>query len=91
MSTLLSLPTPTAVNPAAASLAREHAVDDLFSLPDWLYRSEAFAEDLPGVVAPQAAKVTPEKARRGLRLPGALYLATLALAVVASVPGTLIA
>ena len=56
--------------------------DDDFDVPGWLYRSEAFAEDLlPGDAPP----------RRTLRerLPASLYVATLALAALA-LPATLL-
>lgn len=69
--TTLTLPLPTG--------RTAPAVDDA-ALPDWLYRSEAFAEDLPAVALPAA-----ESAEADSRLPGALALLTLALALVAAV------
>ncbi|HSW07983.1 hypothetical protein [Aquabacterium sp.] len=77
---------PTATPHAACA---ERADDELFSLPDWLYRSEAFAEDLPGG-APLAAVAVAQSPRRVRLSSGALYLATLALAVASSVPTALL-
>ncbi|MCK6420600.1 MAG: hypothetical protein L6Q73_06790 [Aquabacterium sp.] len=59
----------------------------LHSDPSWMYRSEAFAEDLPaapGVVglAPSGAETT---TRRSLRAIG-WYVATVALALLAAWP-----
>lgn len=77
-------------SPATALADDRVAGDELFSLPAWLYRSEAFAEDLPGAAAALAAApeaTAPRASRRGL--PTVLYLATLMLAVAASVPGAI--
>lgn len=75
------------------ALPVEHATgaDDDLALPAWLYRSEAFAEDLPRTMAPiHVPAPAPATRMRRWRLPGALYVATLALAVLATVPTTLL-
>lgn len=67
MTPTLTMPTPAA-EPATG-------------LPDWLYRSEAFAEDLPAVDAP-CRPALPAGSAGPARAPGALYIGTLALALV---------
>jgi len=83
---------PTAAQPAAALTAARGAdalsSDELFSLPAWLYRSEAFAEDLPPA-APVPSAAAEVAAPRRLARPAFLYLATLVLAVAASLPGAI--
>ncbi|MBI5254985.1 MAG: hypothetical protein HY855_00690 [Burkholderiales bacterium] len=81
--TLLTMP--------ALPVERATGAEDDTALPAWVYRSEAFAEDLPRALAPvevPTPRGTP--AQRRWRLPGALYFATLALAVLATVPTTLL-
>jgi hypothetical protein len=81
MSSTLSLQSSTAMSDAAC---RHAAGDDVFGLPDWIYRSEAFAEDLSGS---ELLALPPQVQRPARGLPSAaLYLATLGLAVAASVP-----
>lgn len=72
----MSTPTLTMPLPTGRTVA---CADDV-TLPDWLYRSEAFAEDLPHESLPVAESVASDS-----RLPGALALLTLALALVAAV------
>ncbi len=72
----MSTPTLTMPLPTGRTAA---AFDDA-ALPDWLYRSEAFAEDLPS-----ESLTTIEPAEADSRLPGALALLTLAMALVAAV------
>ena len=80
MSSTLSLQSSAAMSDAAC---RTTAGDDAFRLPDWLYRSEAFAEDLSG----SELLALPQVQRPARGLPSAaLYLATLGLAVAASLP-----
>ena len=65
------------MNTAAPTHAEEHDITtDILELPGWLYRSEAFAEDLPPAESP---------VRVGLRaaVPSAIYTATLACALLA--------
>lgn len=73
---------------ARGDAVRRHVADDMFGLPDWLYRSEAFAEDLSGnellALPPQ---VQPPKRQL---FSAALYLATLGLALACSVPTALL-
>lgn len=76
-------------SPAMSEAARRNAAgDDVISLPDWLYRSEAFAEDLAGTelmgLPPQV-----QRPARGLSS-AALYLATLGLALASIVPTTML-
>lgn len=86
MSTVLNL-TPASATPSTA--CRDRAADECFGLPDWLYRSEAFAEDLPGTEAPMPLPAQAQRPRRSQRLgSGALYLATLVLALASTVPTT---
>jgi hypothetical protein len=75
----LTMPAPVEFD-AASGLTE----DDL-GLPGWLYRSEAFAEDLQGDLDPLAS------APRGLRglFSAVLYPATVALAVLATLPSAL--
>lgn len=86
MSSTHSLQFPSATGDA---VRRNDGADEVFSLPDWLYRSEAFAEDLGGC----ELQAMPAPAQRpSWRLSSAvLYLATLGLALAASVPTALIA
>lgn len=72
----MSTPTLTMPLPTGRMVA---GADDT-ALPDWLYRSEAFAEDLPAEPSPAV-----EFAETDSRLPGALALLTLAMALVAAV------
>lgn len=86
-----TLSLPNAAMPAAALAAADiGAADELFSLPAWLYRSEAFAEDLPLPAAPLPALAEVSAPRRR-HLSGLLYLATLVMAVAASLPGAITA
>ncbi|WP_395702677.1 hypothetical protein [Aquabacterium sp.] len=85
--------TATLTLPPAAAQDRDEAAE-LLAMPAWLYRSEAFAEDLPAAEplwrgpAPMGRPRAAQRAA-GLRS-GALYLATLALALAASVPSALL-
>ncbi len=80
----------TATTTTLPAAERRDEAAELLALPVWLYRSEAFAEDLP--VSEPVVCGLPAGGHRpsgsGLRS-GALYLATLALAVAASVPSAL--
>jgi hypothetical protein len=80
--TTATLTMPATVEFDAASGCTE---DDL-GLPGWLYRSEAFAEDLQGDADPLSI------APRGLRglLSAVLYPATVLLAVLATLPSALL-
>jgi hypothetical protein len=60
--------------------------DDDLGLPGWVYRSEAFAEDL--LDSEVAGRAQPMNLRR--LLPGVLYPATLLLAVLATLPSALL-
>lgn len=84
--------TATLTLPPAAAQDRNEAVE-LLAMPAWLYRSEAFAEDLPAseplTRGGASATRSPDGARSRLRS-GALYLATLALALAASVPSAML-
>jgi len=83
MSTPLSLASPT--------VAPTPACDESFGLPEWLYRSEAFAEDLAGALAAApVAHELPAPRRLQRHASAALYLATLGLALVCSVPSALL-
>jgi hypothetical protein len=75
----LTMPAPVEFD-AASGLTE----DDL-GLPGWLYRSEAFAEDLQADLDPLAS------APRGLRglFSAVLYPATVVLAVLATLPSAL--
>jgi hypothetical protein len=68
--------------------------DEQFSRPDWLYRSEAFAEDLAADAPLAVAAAQPGRQGRELGSQslssGALYLATLVLAIASSVPSALL-
>lgn len=66
--------------------------ESLGGLPAWVYRSEAFAEDLPLVapVNPLPGQV-PLVGQPAPRASGALYLATLAVALASTVPMALLA
>lgn len=75
----LTMPAPVEFD-AATGLTE----DDL-GLPGWLYRSEAFAEDLQGEGELLA---TPPRGLRGL-LSAVLYPATVLLAVLATLPSAL--
>lgn len=70
----LTLPAPETAAPGA---------DEDLGLPGWLYRSEAFAEDL---LAGDEASTAPAP---GWRLPAMMYPVTLALAVLATLPSAL--
>jgi hypothetical protein len=67
--------------------AMSRSTAHLCSDPSWMYRSEAFAEDLP--MAPGVVRFAPTgsepKARRSLRAIG-WYAATVALALLAAWP-----
>lgn len=66
--------------------------ESLGGLPAWVYRSEAFAEDLPLVAPVNPVPAQPPLARQPApRAPGALYLATLAVALASTVPMALMA
>lgn len=75
---------------APLTLPAPAAADTLASLPAWLYRSEAFAEDLPMVEAPRRAAPAPQPAAGSARASGLLYLATLGLALASIVPTALL-
>lgn len=66
--------------------AASGCTEDDLGLPGWLYRSEAFAEDLQGDADPLSI------APRGLRglLSAVLYPATVLLAVLATLPSALL-
>lgn len=75
----LTMPAPVSFDAALG------CTEDDLGLPGWLYRSEAFAEDLQADTDPLAA------APMGLRrlFPALLYPATVALAVLATLPSAL--
>jgi hypothetical protein len=75
----LTMPAPVEFD-AASGLTE----DDL-GLPGWLYRSEAFAEDLQGDLDPLSSA---PRSLRGL-LSAVLYPATVVLAVLATLPSAL--
>jgi hypothetical protein len=79
--TTATLSLPTTVEFDAVSGCTE---DDL-GLPGWLYRSEAFAEDLQGDVDPL---VPASPSLRGL-MSAVLYPATVLLSVLATLPAAL--
>ena len=80
--TTATLTMPPAVEFDAASGLTE---DDL-GLPGWLYRSEAFAEDLQADLDPLASA---PGGLRGRLLSAVLYPATVVLAVLATLPSAL--
>jgi hypothetical protein len=78
----LTMPAPVEFD-AASGLTE----DDL-GLPGWLYRSEAFAEDLQGDLDPLASAPRGLRGLRGL-FSAVLYPATVVLAVLATLPSAL--